>query len=400
MAELLVRFGYHDAVLADEVLSGPQHRRPSRVVVDAQVAVSQPMVATAAARAGIPFLVDPQTFFLQDDVHPANAWARLPFAVPGRLSADEVAQPRRATAIAERIIDFQLSHGASHVMVPYVHIERANEDWVSAQIALWQASRRVLDTSRVNVPVVATLALGWRLLARATWPGALVPLTTALDALAPDEIALAASKVDDGVRPSDRLADMLAVIERLTNDFPVIAWQQGALGEAAVLAGAIGYETGIGWREHCDLQGKMHSLRKAPTGGGSARPVYVPNLRRGIDKRTLREVLSSSRLQAGVACLDVTCCPDGPRSLLDDARRHSINARLMSLARTMAPAHSAWRWAQLATDTLDGLELARRINNHIRMTGNLLPAIPMAALQATYMVAEQRRVSRRRHPAA
>lgn len=400
MAELLVRFGANDALLADNVLAGPRHRRPSRVVVDAHVAASKPTIAAFAARAGVPFLIDPQTFFLQDDVHPANAWARLPFAVPGRLSAAEVAQPRRATAIAEQVIDFQLGHGASQVMVPYVHIERANEGWASAQIALWQASRRVLDANGLNVPVMATIALGWRLLARATWPSALAPLTTALDALAPDEIALAASKVDDGVRPGDRLADMLTVIERLTNDFPVIAWQQGALGEAAVLAGAIGYETGIGWREHCDLQDKMRSLRDVPTDGGGARPVYVPGLRRGIDKRTLREVLASSRLQAGVACLDVTCCPDGPRSLLADARRHSINARLESLAKVTTPAHSAWRWGRLADDTRDGLELARRINNHIRMTGSPVPAVSTAALQATYLVAEQRRASRRRRPAA
>lgn len=265
MAELLVRFGANDAVLADSVLTGPEHRRPGRVVVDAHVAASRPTIAAAAARAEVPFLVDPRTFFLQDYVHPASAWARLPFAVSGCLPAAEVAQPRRATAIAEQVIDFQLGHGASHVMVPYVHIERADEDWGAAQIALWQASRRVLDANGLNVPVVATLALGWRLLARAAWPSALAPLTTALDALAPDEMALAASKVDDGVRPGDRLADMLAVIERLTNDSPVIAWQQGTLGEAAVLAGAIGYETGIGWREHCDLQRKMRSLRDAST---------------------------------------------------------------------------------------------------------------------------------------
>ncbi len=400
MTELLVRCGYNDAVLADGVLAGPQHRRPSRVVVDAHVAASQPTIAAAAARAGVPFLVDPQTFFLQGAVHPANAWAQLPFAPSRRVSAGEVAGPRNATTIAERVIRYQISHGASQMMVPYAHIERANDDWVPAQIALWEASRRVLDANGLSLPVTATLALGWRLLARAAWPSVLAPLTTALGDLVPDEIALAASKVDQGFRPAERLVDMLAVIERLAHDVPVVAWQQGVLGEAAVLAGAVGYETGIGWREHCDLQSKMRSLKDAPTGGGGARPVYVPSLRRGIDKHTLREALGSSRLQSGVVCLDVTCCPDGPRSLLADARRHAINARVASLTKLVAPAHSAWRWAQLAADADEGLALARRINRHIRMTGSPVPAVPTGALQATAVVADQRRVSRRRHPAA
>lgn len=400
MAELLVRFGSVDAALAVNVLTGPRSRRPSRVVVDAHVAAATPTIAAGAARAGIPMLVDPQTFFLQDDVNPANAWARLPFAVASRLSPADVAEPRRAAAIAEQVIDYQLGHGASHVMVPYVHVERAGDGWDIAQLALWEASRRVLDAAGLDMPVVATLALGWRLLAHTAWPSGLLPLTAALNDLGPDEIALAATKVDAGVCPEDRLADMLAAIERLARDFPVLAWQQGALGEAAVLAGARGYETGIGWRERCDLQSKMRSLRSAPTDGGGPRPIYITSLRRGIDKRTLQEVLGNPRLEAGAVCLDVTCCPDGPRSLLADARQHAINARLASLAQVVTPAHSAWRWAQLAAEAEEGLDWARRINRHLRMAGSAVPTIPTAALQATHLVADRRRAYRRRHPAA
>ena len=258
----------------------------------------------------------------------------------------------------------------------------------------------MLAANGLGLPVVAPLALGWRLLRRTAWPSTLVPLVAALRERAPDEVAFAASKVDAGVRPDERLVEMLVVVERLATDFSVIAWQQGTLGEAAVLAGAAGYETGIGWREHCDLQSTMRSLRHEPADGGRARPVYVPSLRRGIDKRILRAALDSPRLQAGVVCLDVTCCPDGPQSLLADARRHAINARIGSLTRLVGPAHPAWRWAPLAVDAEAGLSLARRINNHIRMSGNDIPAVPAAALQVTAVVADERRASRRRHPAA
>ena len=39
----------------------------------------------------------------------------------------------------------------------------------------------------------------------------------------------------------------------------MLAWQQGLLGEACVALGARGYETGLGWREACDLRKAMSS---------------------------------------------------------------------------------------------------------------------------------------------
>jgi hypothetical protein len=86
------------------------------------------------------------------------------------------------------------------------------------------------------------------------------------------------SKVDDGVHPDQRLVTFMAVLRRIKRRFPVIAWQQGVLGEAAVAAGAIGYETGLGWRERCDLQGAMSAHRQPPSGNFGARPVYIPAL--------------------------------------------------------------------------------------------------------------------------
>lgn len=88
------------------------------------------------------------------------------------------------------------------------------------------------------------------------------PLLAALDALQPAEVALAVSKIDQGAHPEDRLADLYAVIERLRRRrLPVLMWNQGTLGEACVAAGAAGDETGIGWRERCDLRAGMSDYR-------------------------------------------------------------------------------------------------------------------------------------------
>jgi hypothetical protein len=77
--------------------------------------------------------------------------------------------------------------------------------------------------------------------------------------------------------------DLVLMIERLRRNYPVIAWQQGHLGEISVAAGALGYECGIGWREGCDLGTAMNAHRKSPSSGPrAARPVFVPKLGRSI----------------------------------------------------------------------------------------------------------------------
>ena len=75
----------------------------------------------------------------------------------------------------------------------------------------------------------------------------------ALADLAPREVALAASKIDDGAHPDERAMDLILMVEQLRRDHSVILWQQGRLGELGIAAGAHGYETGIGWHERCDL---------------------------------------------------------------------------------------------------------------------------------------------------
>ena len=113
------------------------------------------------------------------------------------------------------------------IIAPYVHIERADTVWTEVQIRLWQATRRCLDRQQLHVPVVAVAALGWRQLDRATWPGTLqVLMSSLIHELRPAEVELAASRVDDGVRPAERLSSLITVVHHLGQHWPVIMWQQ------------------------------------------------------------------------------------------------------------------------------------------------------------------------------
>lgn len=283
MAELLIRAGSGDVALLRRVFGGTAGSvspwRPHRIVLDAHVAAAKPEITTIARRAGVPLVIDPQTYYLQDFQHPADPWARLAFADAAKHAPDDLATPARQDWLIAETIEFQLAHGATMLVPPYVHTERVNDGWVEVQTSLWRRTRRYLDQQGLRVPTLAVVALGWRLLNRTAWPSALFPLRRSLVELDPTEVALAASKIDDGVHPDERLVTLMAVIRRLRRTAPIIVWQQGVLGEAAVAAGAAGYETGLGWRERCDLRSAMSTHRQPPpppTVSGPARSTSEP----------------------------------------------------------------------------------------------------------------------------
>lgn len=398
MADLLIRAGASDASLIERVLGGSPGLRPGRIVVDAHVAASTPRIAQAARAAGVPFIVDPQTHHLQDVQHPGDPWARLPYATPAASTPADLLSRARLDKVVAEATEHQIAHGATVIIAPYVHIERHDDSWTQVQVRLWQATRRYLDLQGLRLPIIPVIALGWRLLDRPTWPEVLHPLRRSLGDLAPNEVAVAASRVDAGARPQDRLASFTAVIRRLARQFPVIAWQQGTLGEAAVAAGASGYECGIGWRERCDLRTAMGAHRHAST-GGIARPVYVATLKRGVPKASVRLLLENHRIAAGLICLRTSCCPDGRRNLLEDAREHAIRARLRGLHDLTLPAQPAWRWNLLSSDATVGLKLAARINALAERTPGL-HRVDLSAMNATLALAEHHRQSLRRHRAA
>jgi hypothetical protein len=401
VADLVIRAGGDDITLMERVLAAAPSCRPNRVVVDAHAARGTDRIAAAARRAGIPFLVDPQTHFLQDFQHATDSWAQLPFGDPRRCTPADLLLPRRLDVLAAAVVEHQLGCGATAIIAPYVHLDRPDNGWADVQVQLWRATGRYLEQQGIKVEVVAVIALGWRLLDRSTWPAALWPLIAALhDDLNPAELALAASKVDQGVRPVNRLASFVAVIRRLHRDWPVLAWQQGLLGEAAAAAGAAGYECGIGRREHCDLPAHMQTRRvPGPAPNRTARGVYTAALRRSVPKRSLAEVLRSEpRIAAQLTCLDAACCPAGQAALLSDTRAHAIAARRQGLDRVTQAAHPAWRWNHLACEATAALDLAVQINTAAQR-GLKITRIDIGALEATRDYADNRRQSLRRHAA-
>ena len=218
--------------------------------------------------------------------------------------------------LVANVIDFQLATGASAVITPYVHIGSATDGWSEVQALLFRRSRRYLDERQIRLPVIAPIALSWRLLGRTQWAGVLDRLVVALNQLGPTEVALAGSKVHSGVHADHRLADMYAATAHLSRSWPIIAWRQGLFGEACVAAGAVAYESGIGWGETCDLPQRMSGHRSPPSDGFGARPVYVDRLGLSLPKRTVQALISDGSLAARLTHMNMSCCPTGGEPFL------------------------------------------------------------------------------------
>ncbi len=400
-AELTLRVGANDELFVRHLFGltpagRPAPHLPARLVVDAHVPLgSGSALASVALEAGVPFLVDPETHYLQDQQHPGAAWCRVGFGNPANHEPVDLMATDVQDELVEAVIQHQLAHGASMLIAPYVHVDQPGSRWPEVQAALWSRTAAYIAKAGVNLPVIAVVAIGWRCLHPLRGFPQLSQMWDALADLNPAEIALAASKVHLGAKPQDRIAELLMVVRNLARDYKVTMWQQGLLGELCVVGGAAGYETGIGWREKRDLQSRK-AVHREPSGEDShppARPVYVRELGRGVPKTRLQLARSKRRVWAKLVCPFPDCCAPAGQDLLEDARRHSAVSRARELEQLDATNATSWRWNYSTQRTLTGIELAQSLNA-LAPASSKTPAVDMKTLLAIYEIASARRTRR------
>lgn len=369
---------------------------PDRLVVDAHVPLttSGASLSAVARLAGVPFLVDPETYYLQDIQDPSAPWCKTPFGSTKAHSPTELLNPAFQEDLVSKVVDYQLEQGATAIIAPYIHIERPDDGWIWVQRDLWHHTRTYLRQSGINLPVVAVLALGWRCLQPATFRH-LAPLWEPLSTLGPQEVALAASKSHLGAHPEDRIADLLMFVQRLADAYSITMWQQGLLGEACVIAGASGYECGAGWRESCDLRNRMATYRRPRSGHPAARPVYISALGRSIPKKRLELARQKRPLWGRLICSFADCCAPNGQDLLQDARSHDVVARVRELVALSTTSAVNWRWNRIAQRLEEGLVVAEQLNS-LAPSSSATPQIDLGGLRALYHVADVRRSRRGR----
>ena len=394
---LTARVAAGDALFARQLYGllpgySPAPYVPDRLVVDAHVPLTAQGagIAPVARQAGVPFLIDPETYYLQDNQSVDAPWCKVPYANSKLMTSSDLATSAAQDDLIRTAVNYQLENGATAVIAPYVHIEKPALGWEQVQEGLWRRTADYLRRANINVPVIAVAALGWRCMTP-TSRKELTGLWSGLAALAPAEVAIAASKAHAGANPTDRIAELLLLVRDLSRDYTVTMWQQGALGEACVIAGATGYECGIGRREKCDLQNRMGQYRKSsPSGPRPPRNIYIHQVGQAVSKRRLELARSNRSLWSELVCHTPGCCAPAGADLLGDARRHSIITRAHALADLRTTAAPRWQWNQLAQRLEHGIALAERINE-LGPSTSKMPKVDTSVLHALYEIADSRR---------
>jgi hypothetical protein len=394
-AELSLRVGAQDEAFLRNLFGlTPDSRRapwlPDRLVVDAHVPLSAPGLAGIARAAGRPYLIDPETYFLQDSQHPSVPWGRVPFGNPHEVTAFKWADEGFRTTLVKSVIDYQLDHDATMLIPPYLHLDTPDDPLVGIQADLLRKSADYLRTRDIHVPVLVVVALGWRCLHPTQGVPALEEVWAATAALGPAEVALAASRVHLGKSAPDRIAEFLMLIRSLSSTYKATAWQQGLLGELAVVEGAAGYETGLGRREQCDLQNRKTQYRQPRGDSVTPRAIYLDAVARSVPKRRLEVAARNGRLWRRLICTDPDCCAPGGADLLGDARRHTLITRVKRLAALEAMDNTRWQWADIADRAAAGINLGEQINGLVPRSA-ATPGVELGALVAIHEVAEVRR---------
>ncbi len=381
--DLFVRAGRRDNLLIEELAApasaGVQlgRRVPFRgIVVDAPTAVTQPDLREAAEAAGLPFVVDPLTPLLQDVQAPDNSWSSLPFAQAEAMDVSELASGAMQDELIDRAVRFQIDHGASVITPPYFYAKDPTDPWFAVQISSNRRTAAYLAHENITLPVAPVLAASVRRFGvQSAWPAGVDEFLGSIQDMNLRHIglALSASRAQNG-DTEDRLSAYLGTVAHLAAEAPVMAWRQGQYGLAAVAAGAIGYQTGPGTDERCDLPNFARTRRPkpegAPSGFGTTRFIYTALFGRSFPEKAAAAMLENRHLKASLVCIDSSCCPSGVSSMVDDWRQHALRARGRQLDELRAMPNASWRLNAIATQADRAATAARTANEVLGAAGN------------------------------
>jgi len=375
MAHLLIRPSLNDHQVIADLLAAPplptiRRSRPpiAQLVADAHIAVRRPTLGEAANDAGIPFLVDPMTVFLQSDVDPTSTWAKLPFASAHPLSVSDI----DAEGLVEQVVQFQVEQGATRIIAPYLYASEPEDPAFAMSIRLLASTAHYVRDNDVPLPVVAILCGQLRHFASQQalnfGVGRFVDAAEAHDV---HTLGLCFSPVGAPSDSYSKLVGLFRVATRATQaSMPVIAWRQGIYGSALVAAGLSGYETGIGIGEQTNIARQQANRRAKDkskrTGGGPG--IYLDQFGRSIPKPAAELLLGINEMRPKLMCDDEGCCPT-VADTLDNGRPHAVRSRARQLSELAEQPHRRWRLHTVARHAEAAATLAKQANRVLESAG-------------------------------
>lgn len=398
-SELFIRPGLNDHEVIDELLApdasstllpGDRQIPIDRVVADAHIAAKRPQLARAAASAGVPYMVDPLTHFWQTDLRESDALAALPYGAATARGSEDFTSPLTREALLAGVLDFEVEHGATIIIPPYLYARTPEDEWFQRSMELLEATRRRMDRTGLRLPLFAVLTVGHQSFAPpSTWSAGIDPFARKAEEIGAAGIGVSFSPTT----PKDSYGKMLATFGatariKQVSGLPVYAWRGGIYGAGLTAAGIDGYETGIATSEACNIMRSLGSRRpkgEKKKSGGNAPGIFIDTLGRSVPAKVGKLLLGSS-LKARVMCDDERCCPDGAASTTARPRQHAIRMRSRQLRSQDALPHVSWRLHQLSKDTTAGSTLILQANQILEAAG-MTERLPSTGLDAMGRVA-------------
>lgn len=395
-----VRAGHNDNLVVDQLAAPAASGLPfgrgrvpmDALVLDATSAASRPSFRDSCEAAGLPLMIDPLTHLFQDEQEPGKGWSALSYAGAVKAHPDEFDSAGVQDELIERVLTFQLDHGATTLIAPYFHARSLKDPWFRIQLSINRRTAAFVRSEGVHVPIAGLLAGSLRAFGPVpSWAEGVDAFMASFDGVDLRHVLLALST---SAAPSgdteDRLGTYLATIGHVANRVPVIAWRQGQYGLAAVAAGAVGYQTGPASDERCDLPGHARNRRPKPgpaASGGPQKRVYLGALGRSVSAKAAEALLSNGSTRGGLTCADAGCCPDGATSMLSNWRQHAIRARARELEELASMPDASWRLNQVARQAERAADRAR-VGNEILTNAGLTERLPEASYRALASVTE------------
>lgn len=398
-SELLIRPGHNDHEVIEELLAPdasttllPGDRRTpiDRLVIDAHIAVKRPRLARAAASAGIPCMVDPMTHFWHVDLRGDDALAALPYGSTTAKTSEDFVDPLKREALIAGVIEFELQHGATLIIPPYLYARTPDDDQFQRTLELMQATRRRMQRTGLRLPLFAILMVGHQGFApSSTWHAGIERFARKAREIEATAIGVSFSPTT----PKDSYGKVQAMFSAIAHikdvaTLPVYAWRAGIYGAGLTAAGLDGYETGIATSESCDAMRSLSARRpkgEQKKSGGNPPGIFIDVLGRSVPAQ-VGKLLLDSKLKARVVCDDGRCCPDGAASTIKRPRQHAVRMRARQLHEQDALPHISWRLHQLAKDTAAGSTLVLQANQILQAAG-MKERLPSAGLDAMGRVA-------------
>ena len=376
MTELLIRAAMNDHLVVGDLLApatGPRlaRRRPpiDQLVADAHVAEARPTLSDAAQAAGVPYLVDPNTPFLQTGVAEDDKWAQLPFAQSDPIRPGEFDMNQLVAAVVE----FQLDKGATTIIPPYFYASSPADPWFVVSLRLIDETVEFLRTNDVRLSVLPVLCVQLQSFGNhLEWPAGVDRFVERVKGAGASSVALCFSPAGAGTDGYGKVRRLFDAARRVKNSgLRTLAWRQGIYGFGLVAAGLDGYECGIGTGEQTNVTRQQSSRKPRDDGGhggGGGAGIFIETLGRSVPRRVGQALLGDTAMRPKVMCDDEGCCPT-VRATLEKSREHAVRTRARLLAGIAEQPAARWRLNHIAREATLAVTLAAQANSLLEAEG-------------------------------